>query len=266
MCSAWSLCVSPYDSKGGLFSALLALLSLFLTLRLLLTVLCSVLSFGLFFLSFLPTLCFVISSAPSGWSVLFPLLVFRLGIFLLCSLFCGVLPLNPSLLALSATLSGRFSFCFLSPPLLELGELQALSSQVSSSGDEFRAKTESSVRPLPCSFPVRSLRDFVGSLPDELLLCPVRALRLYLSHAASLPSRPRSLFGSPRAPSCSLSKNALSFFIREVIAEAYSSAGRSLPSASSLSSSCLFLFSFSSSAFDSCAWCSRVRGFLGLSP
>ena len=81
-------------------------------------------------------------------------------------------------------------------------ELQALSSQVSFSGDdlflsylpEFRAKTESAVRPLPRSFPVRSLRDFVGSLPDELLLCPVRALRLYLSRTASLPSRPRSLF------------------------------------------------------------------------
>ena len=28
---------------------------------------------------------------------------------------------------------------------------------------------------------VRSLLDFVGDLPDELLLCPVRALRLYLS-------------------------------------------------------------------------------------
>ena len=124
----------------------------------------------------------------------------------------------------------------------KVGELQALSSQVSSLGDdlflsylpEFRAKTETSVRPLPCSFLVRSLRDFVGSLPDELLLCSVRALRLYLSRTASLPSRPCPLFVSPRSPH-SLSKNALSFFIREVIAEAYSSAGHSLPSAPSSS-------------------------------
>ena len=116
-----------------------------------------------------------------------------------------------------------------------VGELQTLSSQVSFSGDdlfltylpEFRAKTESAVRPLPRSFPVRSLPDFVGSLLDELLLCPVRALRLYLSRTASLPSHPRYLFVSPRAPSRSLSKNALSFFIREVISEA---SGRSLPS------------------------------------
>ena len=68
-------------------------------------------------------------------------------------------------------------------------------------------------------------------------LCPVRALRLYLSRTASLPSRPHSLFVSPRSPARSLSKHALSFFIREVIAEAYSSAGHSLPSTPSLSSS-----------------------------
>ena len=125
-----------------------------------------------------------------------------------------------------------------------VGELQALSSQVSFSGDdlflsylpEFRAKTEFVVRPLPRSFPVRSLRDFVGSLPDEFLLCPVRALRLYLSRTASLPSRPRLLFVSPRTPSRSLSKNALSFFLREVIPEAYSSTGHSLPTRSSSSS------------------------------
>ena len=109
---------------------------------------------------------------------------------------------------------------------------------MSSSGDdlflsylpEFHAKTESSVRPLPRSFPVRSLRDFVGSLPEEMLLCPVWALRFYLSRTTSLPSRPRSLFFSPRAPSCSLFKNALSFLIRSVISEAYSSAGLSHPS------------------------------------
>ena len=102
---------------------------------------------------------------------------------------------------------------------------------------EFRAETESLVHPLPRSFPVQFLCDFVGSLPGELLLCQVRALRLYLSRTASLPTRPRSLFVSPRSPTRSLSKNALSFFNREVIAEAYSSAGHSLPSASSSSSS-----------------------------
>ena len=68
-------------------------------------------------------------------------------------------------------------------------ELQAVSRDVSfSSSDrylsylpEFRAKTESSANPLPRSFCVRSLSDFVGDLPDELLLCPVCALRVCIS-------------------------------------------------------------------------------------
>ena len=125
-----------------------------------------------------------------------------------------------------------------------VGELQAVSREVSFSGSdaylsylpEFRTKTESAVNPLPRSFCMRSLNDFVGDLPDELLLCPVRALRSYLSRTASFVSRPRTLFVSPRSPSRSLSKNALSFFLRDVISCAYSSSTSS-PSSSGLSSS-----------------------------
>ena len=72
------------------------------------------------------------------------------------------------------------------------GELQAVFHDVSFSGSdiylsylpEFRAKTESSVNPLPRSFCVRSLVDFVGDPPEELLLSPVCALRLYLSRVS----------------------------------------------------------------------------------
>ena len=56
---------------------------------------------------------------------------------------------------------------------------------------------------------------------------------MYLDRTLSLPARPRSLFVSPRAPSLSLSKNALSFFLRSVIAGSYSSAGLPLPVVSS---------------------------------
>ena len=102
-----------------------------------------------------------------------------------------------------------------------VGELQAVSSAVSMSGKdmflsyltEFHAKTESPSNPLPRSFCVRSLRDFVGDLPEELLLCPVRALHIYLSRTSSLSPCPRSLFVSPCTPSLPLSKNALSFFL-----------------------------------------------------
>ena len=120
-----------------------------------------------------------------------------------------------------------------------VGELQAVSRDVSFSGSdaflsylpEFRAKTESAVNPLPRSFCVRSLDSFVGDLPDELLLCPVRALRAYLSRTSSFTPRPRTLFVSPQSTSRSLSKNALSFFICDVISRAYSSPSSS-PSSS----------------------------------
>ena len=62
-------------------------------------------------------------------------------------------------------------------------------------------------------------------------MCPVRALRVFLSRTSSLSQRPRSLFVSPCTPPHPLSKNALSFFLREVISQASSS-----PSSSSSSS------------------------------
>ena len=74
-----------------------------------------------------------------------------------------------------------------------VGEFHTLSAVVSSSGGdlflsyllEFWAKAESEAHPFPCSFCVRSLEDFVGDLLEELLLCPVRALRCYLSRTSS---------------------------------------------------------------------------------
>ena len=121
-----------------------------------------------------------------------------------------------------------------------VGELQVVSSAASSSGGdlflfylpEFHAKSESSSNPLPRSFRVRSLRDFVGSLPDELSLCPVRALQIYLRRTSALSPRPRSLFVSPRSPSRSLSKNALSFFLRSVIRLSFPSSSTPPPSSS----------------------------------
>ena len=109
-----------------------------------------------------------------------------------------------------------------------VGELQALSSIVSFSSDgavvsyvpEFLAKTESALRPLPHSFLVKSLTDFAAGLDEDLLLCLVRCLRVYLQRTAPGVNRPRRLFVSPKNPSRSISKNAISYFLREVIAEA----------------------------------------------
>ena len=59
---------------------------------------------------------------------------------------------------------------------------------------EFVAKTESVVNPLPHSFVIKSLADFVAGLDQELLLCPVRTLRKYLNLTASFVNRPLHLF------------------------------------------------------------------------
>ena len=106
-----------------------------------------------------------------------------------------------------------------------VGELQAVSRTMSfvcsnaclSYVPEFVAKTESISNPLPHSFLVASLSDFAAGLDNELLLCPVRALRIYLDRTSSFSPLPRSLFLSPRRHSQALSKNAISFFLREVI-------------------------------------------------
>ena len=114
-----------------------------------------------------------------------------------------------------------------------VGELQALSSVVTFvHGDaclsyvpQFVAKSESLTHSIPRSFLVKSLSDFAAGLDDDLLLCPVRALRIYLDRLSSLSLLRHRLFVSPRRPTRPLSKNAVSFFLRDVI----SSAGASRP-------------------------------------
>ena len=106
-----------------------------------------------------------------------------------------------------------------------VGELQALSRIVSFIGDdaclsyvpEFVAKSESLSRSIPRSFLVKSLSDFAAGLDDDLLLCPVRALRICLDRTLSLAPSRRRLFVSPSCPTHAMSKNAVSFFLREVI-------------------------------------------------
>ena len=87
-----------------------------------------------------------------------------------------------------------------------VGELQALSSIVTFvDGDaclsylpQFVAKSESLTRSFPLSFLVKSLTDFAAGLDIDLLLCPVRALRLYLLRARSLSPCRHRFFVSPR--------------------------------------------------------------------
>ena len=55
---------------------------------------------------------------------------------------------------------------------------------------------------------------------NDLLLCPVRALRIYLDRTSTLAPLRHRLFVSPRRPSLALSKNAVSFFLCDVITAA----------------------------------------------
>ena len=87
-----------------------------------------------------------------------------------------------------------------------VGERQALSSIVTFvAGDaclsyipQFVTKSESLTRSIPRSFLVKSLADFAAGLDVDLLLCPMRALCLYLLRARSLSPCRHRLFVSPR--------------------------------------------------------------------
>ena len=73
------------------------------------------------------------------------------------------------------------------------------------------------MRSLPRTFAIQSLSDFAAGLPDEMLLCPVRVLSEYVARMSCFVNRPRRLFVSSRSPSRAMSKNGISYLLREVI-------------------------------------------------
>ena len=107
-----------------------------------------------------------------------------------------------------------------------VSELQALSFSVSFQGEDlvlyydpfFRAKTESVINPLPRSVVVPSLSDFAGNLPERLH-CPVRAIKYLRKAARSASFIPSRLFVSPKNPKRTMSKNAMSFYLRQLIVD-----------------------------------------------
>ena len=107
-----------------------------------------------------------------------------------------------------------------------VSELQALSFSVSFQGEDlvlyydpfFRAKTESASNPLPRSVIVPSLSDFAGDLPERVQ-CPVRAIKFLRKAARSASYIPSRLFVSPRNLERAMSKNAMSFYLRQLIVD-----------------------------------------------
>ena len=88
---------------------------------------------------------------------------------------------------------------------------------------DFLAKNESLDKPWPRSFTIKSLSSLFSNQEEERTLCPVRALKFYLKRTQNIRGPSRLLWCSVRNPTRSLSKNALSFFLRSVIKEAHSS-------------------------------------------
>ena len=121
-----------------------------------------------------------------------------------------------------------------------IGELHALSYCVSHSRDwgeasfvfvpGFVAKTQdpSSQDPRFDSFTIPALPK-ASDNPNGRLLCPVRAVKLYLRRTA--PHRPacERLFLTTGPNPKEIAKNTISFWLRKTIARAYELAGRSLP-------------------------------------
>ena len=82
----------------------------------------------------------------------------------------------------------------------------------------FCAKTESAANPLPRSVIVPSLSDFAANLPGWVQ-CPVRAIKFLRKAARSASYVLSRLFVSPRNPERAMSKNAISFSLRQLITD-----------------------------------------------
>ena len=109
-----------------------------------------------------------------------------------------------------------------------VGELQALSNNIGFGRDgslllsyspDFLAKTETLINQVNRSFKIETLSSITNDR-QELLLCPVRAIKKYLKLTDS-PGRAKKLFVSPRNFSKPLSKNAITLFLKKAIAHAY---------------------------------------------
>ena len=84
----------------------------------------------------------------------------------------------------------------------------------------FVAKTQAVGKPVRRQFTLHALSEHTDD-PEELLLCPVRALKYYLWRIEALELSPKRLFVAPKCPSKSISKNAASFFIKSVIVDSH---------------------------------------------
>ena len=173
--------------------------------------------------------------------------------------FSGVLPLNLYPLALFGILTGRSSFSFLllwrarlwnsSPYLWRSLPRSITCSSLISQSFALRLSPLFTLCLIPLPYTLCGIL-WATSLTNSFSV--LLGLFVFTSRKSSLPSRPRTLSVSPCAPSRPLSKNAICFFIWDVIASAYSLAGLSPPSVflpSSVSSSSVLALLFALMGF-----------------
>ena len=119
------------------------------------------------------------------------------------------------------------------------------------------------MRSLPRTFAIQSLSDFAAGLPDEMLLCPVRALSEYVARTSRFVNRPRRLFVLSCSPSRAMSNNGFSYLLREVIVHSGASSNDvAAPKAHSIcgiATSCFFFMNWSlSSMLEATSWRSNT--------
>lgn len=87
----------------------------------------------------------------------------------------------------------------------------------------FVAKTALVNSPAMKTLTIKSLKNFLGTdMEEELLLCPVRALKMYLKRTKTLRAGKKCLFVSFKAGFVQdISKNTISHWIKKVIWGAY---------------------------------------------
>ena len=100
-------------------------------------------------------------------------------------------------------------------PLFELCPFMLLRLQFLSFRS-FLVYTVTEGAPSHALLPCQSLPDFVAGLPDDMLLCSVRALSEYVTRPSRFDNRPRKLLVSPY-PSPAMSNDSFSYLLREVI-------------------------------------------------
>ena len=93
--------------------------------------------------------------------------------------------------------------------------------------DKFWLKMENSLREVKRELRIPALSE-ITSEPEELLLCPVRALKIYCNRMRTLKANREKLFASPLNLTRSMSKNAITYMLKHLIIDAHNP--RNLPS------------------------------------